>query len=184
MQTSGCGAYFSCIIFIPSNSYWSVSLLYLHLPQNLRFCARNNVSHVALCDAAVSDRYPPFALCANFHTSCGLDGFTVCGYYITLSQTNQGVSLVWNPQFIAVWNQSKGLNEITATPCMASSRRDFILYALRAIPCATSSQFHTTRGARWFHTKPAAWIKKEVTFGKQKLLLFLAEKERFELSRR
>ncbi len=31
---------------------------------------------------------------------------------------------------------------------MASSRRNFILYALRSMPCATSSEFHTTRGAR------------------------------------
>ena len=44
---------------------------------------------------------------------------------------------------------------------MASSRRNFILYALRAMPCATSLGFHTTRGARWLHTKPAAWITKK-----------------------
>ena len=68
---------------------------------------------------------------------------------------------VYHPQLVAVWNQTKGLNGITATPCMASSRRSFILYALRAMPCATSSGFHTTRGARWFHTKPAAWITKK-----------------------
>ena len=53
---------------------------------------------------------------------------------------------------------------------MASSSRSFILYALRAMPCATSSGFHTTRGARWFHTKPAGWITKKGTFGRQKFL--------------
>ena len=47
-----------------------------------------------------------------------------------------------------VWNQPQGPDGITATPCMASSRRGFILYALRAMPCATSTGFHTTRGAR------------------------------------
>ena len=69
-----------------------------------------------------------------------------------LSETKQGVSLVWNPQLVAVWNQPKELDGITATPCMASSCRNFILYALRAMPCATSSGFHT---------EPAAWITKK-----------------------
>ena len=32
--------------------------------------------------------------------------------------------------------------------------------------------WYAPRFARWWYAKPAAWIKKEVTFGKQKLLLF------------
>ena len=30
----------------------------------------------------------------------------------------------------------------------------------RVMPCATLSQFHTMRKARWCHTNPADWIKK------------------------
>ena len=82
-------------------------------------------------------------------------------YYIALSKTNQGVSLVWNPQFIAVWHLTKGLNGITATPCMASSRRGTRNTAWRLIPYADEPRCHTVRRAHWFHTKPAAWITKK-----------------------
>ena len=56
-----------------------------------------------------------------------------------------------------VWHQAAGKRALIRAS--RNAMRDFV-----AIP-------YNAR-ARWLHAKPAAWIKKEVTFGKQKLLLF------------
>ena len=62
-------------------------------------------------------------------------------------QTNQGVSLVWNPQLVAVWNQTKGLDGITATPCMASSRRGIHGFAVMIYSPEGADDIHrTSRG--------------------------------------
>ena len=50
--------------------------------------------------------------------------------------------------------------------CISSSRRQC---SLRLMICACGDDIHADA---WWYTKPAAWIKKEVTFGRQKLLLF------------
>ena len=106
-------------------------------------------------------------------------------YYIALSETNQGVSLVWNPQLVAVWNQPKGWMESRQrrvwhqaagtlfytrfAQCHARLRRGSIqrvghvdsIPSLREPPQLA----HSLRG-----TPTAAWINKKGTFGSQKFL--------------
>ena len=102
-------------------------------------------------------------------------------YYNTFSQINQGVSLVWNPQFIAVWNWHAVPYGINTECCMESSRRGTRNTAWRLIPYADEPRCHTVRRAHWFHTKPAAWItKKELLQDKSSFLL--AGVARFELT--
>ena len=67
-------------------------------------------------------------------------------------------SLVYHPQLVAVYHQHEVLYLIKPQLC-----------SLRLMICACGDDIHA--GA-WWYTKPAAWIKKEVTFGRQKLLLF------------
>ena len=84
--------------------------------------------------------------------------------------------------------------QIRAKPCISSIPQE--LHIINTQCCISSSRrgmhadawwdtapkglmIYTT--ASWWYAKPAAWIKKEVTFGRQKLLLFLAEKEGYSV---
>ena len=64
-------------------------------------------------------------------------------------------SFAYHPQLVAVYHQAAGRCTLT---------RDEIQ--------PHRGWWYTPHFARWWYTKPAAWIKKEVTFVYQKLLLF------------
>ena len=80
-------------------------------------------------------------------------------HYTTLQPINQGVSLVYHPQLVAVYHQHEVLY-IIKSQAKCTLARDEIQ--------PQRGWWYTPHVVRQWYTKPAAWINKKRTFGRQK----------------